>query len=125
MKKVISTSKAPGAVGPYSQAILAGDFLFISGQLPLDPSTKRLVGSNAVEQAEQAMKNMGAILKKAGMWYENLVKVTILLDDIQDFASVNEVYSGFFKSDYPARAAYQVAKLPLYALVEIEGIACK
>lgn len=125
MKKVINTDKAPGAVGPYSQAIEAGDFLFISGQLALDPSTMKLVGSNAADQAEQALKNMGAILEEAGLKYENLVKVTVLLNDMNDFASVNDVYAKFFSSDFPARAAYQVARLPLDGLVEIEAIAYK
>ena len=125
MKKVINTDKAPGAVGPYSQGIMAGDFLFISGQLPLDPSTMKIVGSNAADQTDQALKNMGAILEEAGLGYENLVKVTVLLNDMNDFVSVNEVYAKFFSSDFPARASFQVARLPLDAFVEIEAIAYK
>lgn len=123
MKEVINTEKAPRAAGPYSQAIVAGNFIFISGQLAFDPETMRIVGETAPDQAEQVLKNIGAILEEAGAGFENVVKATVLLDDIRDFTAVNEVYAKHFSEAYPARAAYQVAKLPLGALVEIEAIA--
>ncbi len=125
MKKIISTDKAPKAIGPYSQAVKAGDFLFISGQLGLDPSIMEMKGDDAAGQARAAMENMGMILKEAGMNFADLVKTTVLLKSINDFASVNEVYGSFFQGAYPARAAYEVANLPKNALVEIEGIAYK
>ncbi len=124
MKRIIHTDNAPKAIGPYSQGVRAGNFLFISGQLALDSRTGELTGSTAAEQAEQSLKNMGAILKEAGLGFDNVVKTTVLLNDIQDFASVNEVYGTFFTTDFPARAAYQVAALPKGGLVEIEAIAC-
>ncbi len=123
MKQIIKTDKSPKAIGPYSQGVRAGDFLFISGQLALDPRTGELTGSTAADQAELALKNMGAILKEAGLGFDSVVKTTVLLADIQDFASVNEVYGRFFAKDFPARAAYQVAALPKGGLVEIEAIA--
>jgi 2-iminobutanoate/2-iminopropanoate deaminase len=123
MKKIIATEKAPKAIGPYSQAVQADSLLFISGQLPLDPKTAEIVGSTAAEQADQVFKNIGAILKAAGLDYQDLVKTTVLLKSIQDFAAVNEVYARYFTSGYPARAAYEVGNLPRNALVEIEAIA--
>ena len=125
MKKIIATQQAPKAIGPYSQAVEAEGLLFISGQLPLDPETAEILGKTAAEQAEQALKNMGAILKAAGLDYRDVVKTTVLLKSIQDFAAVNEVYARYFTDDYPARAAYEVANLPRGALVEIEGIASR
>jgi len=123
MKNIISTDRAPKAIGPYSQAVTAGNLVFISGQLGLDPSTGKLQGNNAAEQAEQALKNLGAILGAAGIDFGHVVKTTVLLADIKDFAAVNEVYARFFTADHPARAAYQAAGLPLGALVEIEAVA--
>jgi 2-iminobutanoate/2-iminopropanoate deaminase len=123
MKKIITTKNAPQAIGPYSQAVQAGDLLFISGQIPLDPATSEIVGRTAAEQSEQVFKNIGAILKAAGLDYSDVVKTTVLLKSIQDFAPVNEVYARYFKADYPARAAYEVGNLPKNALVEIEAIA--
>jgi len=123
MKKIIMTNNAPAAIGPYSQAVMAGDFLFVSGQLALDPQTMELVGKTAAQQAEQALKNAGAILEEAGFSFDQVVKTTVLLNDINDFAAVNDVYARQFKADYPARAAYEVANLPKGALVEIELIA--
>lgn len=125
MKKIIASDKAPGAIGPYSQAVLAGNFLFISGQIPLDATTMRIVGSTAAEQAEQVFKNMKAILDEARLGFEHVVKTTVLLKDIGDFSAVNEVYARQFSGEYPARAAYQVGSLPKNALVEIEAIAVK
>ena len=124
MKKIISTNSAPKAVGPYSQAVLAGGMLFISGQLGINPDTSKLA-EGVVEQAHQALKNMGAILKEAGFSYEDVVKTTVLLNDIGDFVEVNRVYKEYFKDSYPARAAYQAAALPIGGLVEIEAIAVK
>ena len=125
MKKIIVSKKAPGAIGPYSQAVLAGNFLFISGQLPLDPASMEIVGTTAAEQAEQVFKNLKAILDEAGLGFDHVVKTTVLLKSIGDFAAVNEVYALQFAGDYPARAAYEVANLPKNALVEIEAIAVK
>ncbi|HOG06726.1 MAG: RidA family protein [Syntrophales bacterium] len=123
MKKIIATENAPKAIGPYSQAVQAGDLLFISGQIPLDPETSEIVGSTATDQSEQVFKNIGAILTAAGLGYRDVVKTTVLLKSIQDFAAVNEVYARYFTDAYPARAAYEVVNLPKGALVEIEAIA--
>ncbi len=125
MKRIISSDKAPGAIGPYSQAVQAANLLFISGQLPLNPVSMEMVGVTAAEQAEQVFKNMKAILEEAGLGFEHVVKTTVLLKSIGDFAAVNEVYARQFNGDYPARAAYEVANLPKNALVEIEAIAVK
>lgn len=124
MKKVISTTKAPKAIGPYSQAIEANGTIYISGQLGIIPETSTLV-QGIENQAEQALINIGAILKEAGLNYNNIVKCTVLLDNIDNFKTVNEIYGKFFTGQFPARAAYQVAKLPLGGLIEIEAIAVK
>lgn len=123
MKKIVSTPDAPKAVGPYSQAVWAGDTLYISGQIALDPATGNMVGATAAEQTTQVFKNIGAILKAAGLGFEHVVKMTVLLTDIKEFVAVNEVYAKHFTGDFPARAAYQVVALPKGALVEIETIA--
>lgn len=125
MKKVISTEKAPQAVGPYSQAVWANDLLFISGQIPIDPKTGKFVSENVKEQTKQVFENIGAILKEAGLDYENIVKATVYLADMNDFSAMNEVYASYFKTDFPARAAFEVVKLPLGAKVEIEAMAVK
>jgi len=125
MKKIIHTDNAPAAIGPYSQANQAGDTLYVSGQLPLDPGTKAFPGDSIAEQTRQSLTNAKAILEEAGFAMTDVVKVTVLLDDITDFAGMNEIYGEFFVSDYPARAAFEVAKLPLGAKVEIEMIAVK
>jgi len=125
LKKIINTEFAPKSIGPYSQAILAGDLLFVSGQIPLDPKTMKLIGISAAEQATQILKNIKEILKAADMTFENIVKTTVLLKDINDFKDVNEVYGKFFSLQFPARSAYEVANIPLGALVEIEVIASK
>ena len=125
MKKVISTENAPQAVGPYSQAVWANDLLFISGQIPVNPQTGKFVSDDVKEQTKQVFKNIGAILQEAGLGYENIVKATVFLADMNDFAAMNEVYASFFTKDFPARAAFQVVKLPLGAKVEIEAIAVK
>jgi 2-iminobutanoate/2-iminopropanoate deaminase len=123
VKKPVHTSEAPAAIGPYSQAVRAGDFLFVSGQLGIDPATKQLVEGGIAAQAERALGNIAAILEAAGGTMENVVKTTVLLQSMDDFSRLNEVYARFFAAGPPARAAYQVAKLPLGALVEIEAIA--
>lgn len=122
-KKIINTELAPEAIGPYSQSVLAGNILFISGQLPIDPETGKFAGNNIKSQTEQSLKNIESILEKAGCTMDNVVKTTVLLNDMGDFAKMNEVYAKFFTKDYPARAAYEVAKLPKDALVEIEAVA--
>ena len=123
MKKPVHTDAAPAAIGPYSQAIRAGDFLFVSGQLGLDPATKKLVEGGVAAEAGRALENIGAILEAAGGTPADVVKTTVLLQSMDDFPRLNEVYARYFADEPPARAAYQVARLPLGALVEIEAIA--
>ncbi len=126
MKTRIHTDKAPAAIGPYSQAVLAGDFLYVSGQLPLDPVSGAMAGDTAAEQAEQSIRNLSAILEAAGMTLDDVVKTTVLLADIADFAAVNEVYAKHFTGAVlPARAAFAVRDLPKGAKVEIELVAYK
>ena len=122
-RKVIHTDKAPAAVGPYSQAVAWGDTVYVSGQLPLDPSQGKIVAESIEDQTRQAMENLKSILEEAGSSLDRLLKVTIFLQDMGDFKRVNEVYGSFFSGDFPARCAYQVAKLPLGADIEIDGIA--
>ncbi|HON18855.1 MAG TPA: RidA family protein [Salinivirgaceae bacterium] len=124
MKKIISTTNAPAAIGPYSQAVEANGFLFISGQLPINPIDKSMP-EGIKEQTEQVMKNIVAILDSAGYSLNDVVKSTVLLADIKDFAAMNEIYAKYYQTDCPARAAYQVANLPLGAKIEIETIAYK
>ena len=121
--KVVMTSDAPAAVGPYSQAVAAGGLLFVSGQLPIDPATGAFPSEDIKELTRQSMKNLGAILKEAGSSMDKVVKTTIYLKDLADFAAVNEVYASFFKGSYPARSCFEVAALPKGAKVEIEAIA--
>ena len=123
MKRVIATANAPAAVGPYSQAIEANGILFISGQIPVDPKVGKIVEGGITEQTEQVLKNIGAILKEAGLDYSHVVKTTCLLSDMANFVPMNEVYAKYFTGDKPARAAFGVVKLPLGAMVEIEAIA--
>ncbi len=125
MKKVIHTPQAPAAIGPYSQATAFNGMLFISGQVPIDPSTGKVVTGGIAEQTEQVMKNIGAILKEAGYTYENVVKSTCLLSDMTNFAEMNKVYAKYYPEDPPARAAFAVRELPLGVLVEIETIAAR
>ena len=126
MKTRIHTDKAPAAIGPYSQAVLAGDFLYVSGQLPLDPVSGAMAGDTAAEQAEQSIRHLSAILEAAGMTLDDVVKTTVLLADIADFAAVNEVYAKHFTGAVlPARAAFAVRDLPKGAKVEIELVAYK
>lgn len=116
----IHTDKAPAALGPYSQAIKAGNTIYVSGQLGLDPATGKYAGEDAVAQARQSLTNISNILAEAGASMSNVVTVTVLLDDVSTFADVNKVYAEFFTEPYPARACYEVAKLPANALVEIQ-----
>ena len=125
MKKVISTTNAPAAIGPYSQAIEVNGMLFISGQIPIDPATGEIVAGGITEQTPQSFKNIRAILTEAGYSFDNVVKTTVLLADIADFADMNEVYASFFCEPFPARSAFAVRDLPKGALVEIEMIAAK
>ena len=125
MKKIISTDKAPQAIGPYSQAVEANNTLYISGQIPINPTTGKLIEGDIKEQTELVMKNIGAILEEAGYSYIDVVKSTCLLSDIKNFAAMNEVYAKFYPTEPPARAAYEVVNLPLGALIEIETIAVK
>ncbi|KAG1947126.1 RidA family protein [Pimephales promelas] len=112
IRKIIHTAAAPAAIGPYSQAVLVDRTMYISGQLGMDVASGQLVAGGVQAQAKQALINMGEILKAAGCGYENVVKATVLLVDINDFNNVNDVYKQFFKSNFPARAAYQVSALP-------------
>ena len=123
MKKVIATSKAPGAIGPYSQAIMAGNIIYTSGQLPIDPETGEMAGNDIVLQTRMSLKNVKAILEEAGSSMDKIVKTTVYLSDMANFGKMNEVYKEFFSGDYPARSAFQVARLPKDALVEIEVVA--
>ena len=123
MKKVLATTKAPAAIGPYSQAIRADKFVFVSGQLPIDPATGEFAGDDIAAQTRQSLTNIQNILASEGLTMANVVKTTVLLKNISDFGAMNEVYATFFENDCPARAAIEVAALPKAALVEIEAIA--
>ncbi len=125
MKEIIKTDKAPAAIGPYSQAVKVpcGTMLFCSGQIPLDPKTMEVVGTDAREQTRRVMDNLGAVLKEAGVDFSNVVKTTIFLADMSDFMAVNEVYAAYFDDNPPARAAVQVARLPKDVRVQIDAIA--
>lgn len=123
MKQVIHTDKAPKAIGPYSQAIMANGMIFVSGQIPLDPVKGEVVGSTIEEQAHQVLKNIKAILEAAGSSMPSVVKSTVYLADMNDFARMNTVYSQYFSEPYPARAAFQVARLPGDVKIEIEIVA--
>lgn len=123
MKKIHSTSKAPAAIGPYSQATSHNGILYCSGQIPLDPETMEIVGDNAAEQAEQVMKNLEAVLDESGIGFSNVLKCTIFLQDMADFGAVNEVYGARFETEPPARETVAVRTLPKNVLVEISCIA--
>jgi 2-iminobutanoate/2-iminopropanoate deaminase len=119
----INTQRAPAAIGPYSQAVRTGDYLFFSGQIPLDPVSGNIVGQDAETQTRQVLKNIEAVLEAAGLAADRVLKTTVYLADLQDFAAVNKVYAEYFGEAKPARATVQVTALPKGALVEIEGIA--
>ena len=125
MNKALHTSQAPAAIGPYSQAILAGNTIYVSGQIPIDPATGAFAGEDIRTQTRRSLTNIRNILHEAGAEMTDVVKTTVLLADIAEFAAMNEVYAEFFTEPYPARAAFQVAAIPKGALVEIEVIAVK
>ncbi len=123
MKSAVSSPQAPKAIGPYSQAVRAGSLLFASGQIPLDPATGTIVEGDITAQTRRVMENLGAVLGAAGLSFASVVRTTIFLADMNDFAKVNEVYGGYFAEPYPARATVQVARLPRDVRVEIDVIA--
>ena len=123
MKEIVATERAPRAIGPYSQAVRSGNFLFASGQIPIDPATGEFVAGGITEQTQQVMRNVSAILEAAGAGLQQVVKTTVFLADMDDFTAMNEVYGRFFGEDPPARATVQAARLPRDARVEIEAIA--
>lgn len=122
-KSIVETKNAPSAIGPYSQAVWAGELLFCSGQIPIDPATGKLVEGDAATQARQVLSNVKAVLEAAGLGMENVVKATVFFKDMADFQAVNEVYASFFKPPYPARSGVEVARLPRDVRVEIEVVA--
>jgi len=123
MKKEIKTDKAPKAIGPYSQAVAAAGLLFCSGQIPIDPASGELVSGTIEEQTRRVLMNLGAVLEQAGCTFDDVVKATVFLQDMNDFSRMNAVYAEFFKAPFPARAAVQVARLPRDVKVEIEAVA--
>lgn len=125
MKRIISTTNAPGAIGPYSQAVESNGTLYISGQVPINPETGKVDTDDISVQTEQVMKNIGAILKEAGYSFSDVVKSTCLLNNMENFAAMNEIYAKYYPENPPARAAYGVVKLPLGVMIEIETIASK
>ena len=122
-RKIIATPEAPKAVGPYSQAVAVGGLLFCSGQIPLIPDTGELLQGDVTEQTTQVLENLGAVLRANGMTFSNVVKTTVFLKDLADFAAMNDVYAIYFPDNQPARSTFQVAALPKGARVEIEAIA--
>ena len=125
MKRIIETANAPKAIGPYSQAVEIDGTLYISGQVPLDPETMKVVDGGIKEQTLQVMKNIGAILDAAGYSFQDVVKSTCLLSDMKNFSAMNEIYGSFYPQNSPARAAFAVKDLPLGVLIEIETVAAK
>jgi 2-iminobutanoate/2-iminopropanoate deaminase len=125
MKRIINTSNAPAAIGPYSQAIEVNGTLYISGQIPINPGEGKIVATEITGQTEQVFANINAILKEAGYTFDDVVKSTVFLSDIADFAGMNDVYKTYYQTECPARSAFAVKALPLGALVEIETIAAK
>lgn len=123
--QILNTNDAPAPIGPYNQSVLTGNLLFISGQIPLDPQTGELVNATLQDETHQCMKNLEAILKNAGLSFENVIKSTIFITDMKRFAEVNEVYGSYFSGNYPARETVQVAALPKFVNVEISMIAVK
>ena len=122
-REIVSTDKAPAAIGPYSQAVKAGGFLYTAGQIPLDPATMEVVGETAADQARQALTNAKAVVEAGGYSLSDVLKVTVFIMDMGEFAAINEVYTGFFGGEPPARSVVEVARLPKDVLVEIEMIA--
>ncbi|MCM1083646.1 MAG: RidA family protein [Clostridium sp.] len=125
MKEIISTKKAPAAIGPYSQAVVVGDMIYTSGMIPIIPETGELENGDITAQARQAISNLIALLEEAGSDAQSVVKTTVFIKDMNDFAKVNEVYATFFTENYPARSCVEVARLPKDVLIEIEAVAIK
>jgi 2-iminobutanoate/2-iminopropanoate deaminase len=123
MRDVISTNNAPQAIGPYSQAIRAGGFIFVSGQIPIDPATQQVIAGDVAAQTERVLKNLAAIVEASGSRIEKIVRCTVFLKNMEDFAAMNEVYGRYFKQAAPARSTVEVARLPKNVLVEIDAIA--
>jgi 2-iminobutanoate/2-iminopropanoate deaminase len=123
MKKIISTNEAPAAIGPYSQAVRSGSFLFCSGQIPLDPKSGQIICGDIAAQTRRVLDNIAAVLRADGLTFDNVVKTTIFLTDLGDFQTVNEIYGSYFKQDPPARSTVQVSALPKGAKIEIDAIA--
>ena len=124
-RKIVSTDAAPKAVGPYSQAVWAGDLLFCAGQIPLDPATGQIVPGGVVEQTVRVLENLRAVLASQGLNLANIVKTTVFVADLNHFTALNEVYARYFTGDFPARSTVQVARVPKDALVEIEAVAIR
>lgn len=125
LKEIVSTDKAPAAVGPYSQAVRAGNLVYTAGQVPLDPATGKMVEGSIEVQVEQALNNLQAVLEAAGSSLDQVIKTTVFLQNMDDFGAMNDVYADFFGGNPPARSAVEVARLPLGALVEIEAVALR
>lgn len=125
MKKIISTTKAPAAIGPYSQAVCVGDMIYTSGMIPINPATGELVTGDITEQAKQAIGNLKALVEESGSSLDKVVKTTVFIKNMDDFTKVNEVYASFFTDNYPARSCVEVARLPKDVLIEIEAIAIR
>ncbi len=125
MKKAIKTKKAPAAIGPYSQAVESNGILFISGQIPIDPATREIITGDIKNQTDQVMKNISEILAQAGYKHSDVVKCTCLLKDLKDFEAMNEIYKNYFTENPPARAAFEVSRLPKDVLIEVDAIAIK
>ncbi len=123
MRQIVSTEKAPKAIGPYSQAVRAGGWLFASGQIPIDPATGQMITGDIKAQTERVMKNLGAILEAAGLSFVHVVKTTVYLKDMNEFPAMNEIYGRFFPAEPPARATVEVARLPRDARIEIDLVA--
>lgn len=123
MRQIVSTEKAPKAIGPYSQAVRAGGWLYASGQIPLDPATGQMITGDIKAQTERVMRNLGAILEAAGLSFAHVIKTTVYLKDMNEFPAMNEVYGRFFPAEPPARATVEVARLPRDARIEIDLVA--
>lgn len=123
MRKIVATEKAPAAIGPYAQANIIGNLVITSGQIPIDPATGNLVEGDIEVQTRQVFANLKAVLEEAGSGLDKIVKTTCFMDNMNDFAKMNEVYAGYFSGEYPSRSAVEVSKLPKGALIEIEAIA--
>ena len=124
-RQIVATDAVPKAIGPYSQAVCAGDYIFCAGQIPLDPATGNMVAGGIIEQTTRVLENINGLLRSQGLSFSNVVKTTVFLSDMDNFAAMNEVYGKYFIKDFPARSTVQVARLPKDALVEIEVVACR